>query len=226
MRVTPRAAIAILAVGLSVEALVSLYLNWGRAWALPLSGVILAIGPILTVAGLLALWVGRSELKGTSGDTFHSADAAFGFSILALLVAGGFVGWYVYQGSSVVSTPALVGFGIAASASIFLTFATFALIAYPLTREWGRALIGVGLAWALFISTWIGFVLARELPQVVQTIESGSMSVLPLVSPVTAVEVFLWPTYLLFLVAYLDVIHRLGAGNWPAPRASDSPHAA
>jgi hypothetical protein len=225
MRISLRAALVILAVGLSVEALVALYLDWGQALGLPLAGVILGVGSALTLAGLLILWIGRKELNVASGHGFLAADLLFALSLVTLLAAVALVGWYAYQGAASLPGLASTEFALAVWGSLFCTLATFALIAFALSGTWGRVLVAGALGWAAIICALIASVLTAELPQILLAVHSGSMNVTPIASPVSAVDVYLWPTYALLLVAYIDAIYRLGRSPAYLPRPSRSRHA-
>jgi hypothetical protein len=209
MRVTLRAVLAILAAGLAVEAFGSLYFYFGGNISFGAAGVILGLGPIIALAGLLILWVGRRQWNLVSGKPVHAANVAIGLSFLAFATVLVLVGWYAYQGTSFLPTLSLWAFGGAVWASLFLTFAVFALIAYGHSGKGGKLLLGAGLAWAFGISAWIALVLTQEVVPILQTIEAHSMNVAPITGPVSPLEGALAPTYVLFVVAYLVAIRRV-----------------
>jgi hypothetical protein len=226
MTITLRGVLAILGVGLGVEALVTLYLGWGQAYGFPLVGWILGVGPVLTLVGLFVLWAGRSHLSVVSPHQFRAAGVAFGVSVAALFGAVGLVGWYTYQGATTLPALAAQGFEIAGWASLCLTFATFGLIAFRLSGVAGRIFAVAALAWAVIVCGWIASVLTGELPLILQTIASHSMNVGPINAPVTALETYLAPTYLLLIAAYGDAIRHLGVVRVETPVTLNSRPAA
>jgi hypothetical protein len=209
MKITLRAVLAILAAGLAVEGLVSLLLFVGGGITFVIAGVILGLGPILALVGLLILWIGRRQWNQMTGAGVHAADVAFGLSFLAIATVAGLVGWYAYNGASTVPTLELWAFGFAVGASLFLTFATFALIAYGLSGVFGKVSLGFGLAWAAGMSAWLGVVLAQEIGPILQTVESRSMNIGTISAPIIPLELYLAPVYFLILIAYLDAIRRV-----------------
>jgi uncharacterized membrane protein YidH (DUF202 family) len=225
MRITLRSVLAILAAGLAVEGIVSLFLYLGGGFSFAVAGVILGLGPILALVGLLILWVGRSRWNQIAGQGLHAADVAFGASFLAMAAVAGIVGWYAYLGASTIPPLSLMAFGLAVGASLFLTFATFALIAYGLSGAFGRVSLGLGLTWAAGVSAWLGLVLAQEIRPILQTVESRSMNIGPLSTPVIPLELYLAPAYVLILIAYLDAIRRTSPRPAGTPGAGSTRHA-
>jgi hypothetical protein len=223
MAVTLRAVLLVLAIGFAVEAAGSAYLYIGGSFAFGAAGVFLGLGPLCALLGVLILWVGRRQWSLVSGSRLHSADVAFGLSVLAMAAMLGLVGWYAYEGASSLPGPLLMGFALAAWAALFLTFATFALIVRDLSGIGGRILLGVGLAWAAGVSAWMAVGLASETGPILRILETHSMQVAPVVDPVAGITGYLAPTYVLLLAAYLAALRRVRAPPIPSGRPSAPP---
>lgn len=217
MHTTLRAVLIILAGGLLVEALGSLYLYLGGGYAFGVEGVILGLGPILALAGLLILYIGRRQWNVVAGRGVHAANIAFVLSLVALVAVLGLVGWFVYNGTSTMPAFDAAGLGLAVWASLVFTVATFALIAYDHAGTTGKVLLVLGVAWAAAVSAWIALILAQEMGLVLRTIELHSMSVGPVIAPVIPVEGYLTPAYFLLAIGYVEVILRLSLRPGKAP---------
>jgi hypothetical protein len=213
MRLTLRGVLAILVAGLVLGALDSVFLYFGGTYHVDPAGINLALGPLLAVIGLLVLWVGRREWSRVSGHGLLGISVAVGLSGAGLAGVLGLVGWYAYEGATSFPILALWGFGFAVWATLFLTFAAFALIAYEPSGGGGRLLIIAGLVWAAVITGWIAAVLAHEIGSILQAAELRTMNVGPITGPVTALEGYLAPAYFLLLFGYLDAIRRAVPGS-------------
>ncbi len=209
MTVTLRGVLSVLAAGLAVEAFGSAYLLIGGGYSFEAAGVILGLGPLLALTGVLTLWAGRRMWHRVSGGSLRASDVTFGLSLVAILTALGLLGGYAYEGASVLPTVPLWGLGLAVWASLWLTFATFALIARSYTGPRGRVAIGLGLGWAAVITSWIAWTLAQENGPILQAIETHSMRVGVLVAPLIGLTNYLFPAYVLLCIGYLGAIRRL-----------------
>jgi hypothetical protein len=221
MKITLRVVLAILAAGIAVEGFVSLFLYLGGGFTVGIAGLILGLGPILALAGLLILWVGRRQWNLVSGGGVQSADIAFGLSLVALVGVLGLIGWFAYTHAATLPPVGMWAFGWAVWGSLFFSFATFALIAYDLAGVVGKISVLGSLTWAAVISAWLSLVLAGEIGPILRAVEFHTLNVVPLATPVIPLEGYVAPVYLLILVAYLDAMRRVPSRSMrprPAPR--------
>jgi len=220
-----RLTLAILSLGFAIEGAIEAYTYLSRSYQLPYAALIFIVGPFVTLAGILVLWMGRHEWNDLLSRRFRHAHRTFAFSLLALLVAVALLVWYSYSSAPVPSW-ASWGFGAAVMASLLLTFATYVLIAFHLTAMVGKALLLLALSWAAVVSFWIGQVLAQNLSAIVSVLQTPTLADSSLSALIAGPESYLALTYALLVIVYIDAFRKVPAGSPKSPSNSVAPPAA
>jgi len=221
-----RLTLAILSLGFAIEGTIEAYTYLSRSYRLPYAALIFVLGPFVTLAGILVLWMGRREWNDLLSRRFRHAHRTFGLSLLALIVALALLVWYSYSSTAPISWRASWGFGAAVTASVLLTFATYVLIALHLTGMVGKALLLLALGWASVVSFWIGQALAQDFGAIVLVLQTRTLADESLSASIAGVESYLALTYALLLIAYVDAFRRVPAGFPKTPSTSVAPPAA
>ena len=220
-----RLTLAILSLGFAIEGLIEAYTYLSRSYRLPYAASIFILGPFITLAGILVLWMGRHEWNDLLSRRFRHAHRTFAFSLLALIVAVALLVWYSYSSAPVPSWVSW-GFGAAVMVSLLLTFATYVLIAWHLTTLVGKALLLLALGWAAVVSFWFGQVLAQDLGAIVLVLQTRTLADGSLSASIAGVESYLALSYALLVIAYIDAFRGIPAESPKPPSAPVSPPAA
>ena len=189
------------------------YVN--RIQQIPYASSIFIVSPVITLLGLLVLYVGRFEWDGLLKQRFRHAHMAFCLDIislgLAILPVLAIAIVFFNGSSSALSVPSWVHweFGAAIMASLLFSFATYVLVAFELTPNYGKALLLMAFIWAGAISIWIGYALAQELGTIIRVIEDGSMQFGPVSTAISKIEPYFAVSYVLLAIVYIDAYHRL-----------------
>jgi len=221
-----RLTLAILSLGFAIEGAIEAYTYLSRSYQLPYAALIFILGPLVTLAGIIVLWMGRHEWNDLLSRRFRRAHRTFGFSLLALIVAAALLVWYSYGSTAPASWWVSWGFGAAVMVSLLLTFATYVLIAYHLTAMVGKALLLLALGWAAVVSFWIGQVLAQDFGAIVLVLQTRTLADGSLSASIAGPEPYLALTYALLTIAYIDAFCRVPAGSPRSPSTSGAPPAA
>lgn len=203
-----RLTLGILLVGFVLEGTFEAYTYINHSYELPYASYIFVIGPFVTLAGLLILWIGRFEWDELLARRFRHAHMAFAVNIVALALAIAPVVWYGVITSASIPSWVRWEFGIAVLISLLFTYATYVLVAFELTAVSGKALLMIAFAWATFISIWIGDALTQQLGTIVEIVQSRSMNISSVSESISSKESYLAVTYLLLTIAYLEAFHR------------------
>ncbi|MGI0128691.1 MAG: hypothetical protein ACREEC_00810, partial [Thermoplasmata archaeon] len=147
----------------------------------------------------------------------HRANRAFGLSILAGVVAALEVGVLAYYPT--VGSPfwAELLFGVTTGAFLFGTFITYAQLVFHLVSRPSKAALVASTLWALIVSAYVGQALGSALPTILGLIATRSFSVGTLLGPVDYLASFLFVSYFLLLIAYLDAHVTVARGRPRAP---------
>jgi uncharacterized membrane protein YidH (DUF202 family) len=221
-----RLTLAILSLGFVIEGAIEGYTYLSRSYRLPYAALIFILGPFVTLAGLLVLWMGRHEWNDLLSRRFRHAHRTFGFSLLALIVAVALLIWCSYGSAAPISWWVSWGFGAAVMASLLLTFATYVLIAFHLTAMVGKSLLLVALGWAAVVSFWIGQALAQDFGAIVLVLRTQTLADGPLNASIAGLESYLALTYALLTIVYIDAFRKAPAGSPRSPSTSLAPPAA
>jgi hypothetical protein len=218
-----RISLTVLSVGFGIEGAGEAYSLLSSGAFLPGTSVVFLASTVVTLLGLLFLFLGRHEW-----NEIHRARAARTNQIFGASLAGGFiaaaeVGVLAFYPS--IGTPlwAEVLFGAALASLVFGTFVTYAYLVFHLVRTPSRVVLVVSALWALAVSAYIGRVLAGDLPAVLTAIGTRSLTVDHLLTPVDYLASYLFVSYFLLFAAYLDAHSVVARGR---PAAAGAPSAA
>ncbi len=182
---------------------------------------------MITLLGLLFLLVGRHEWDELHHSRVRQANLIFGLSLLAGFVAAVELGLLTYYPG--VGTPlwAEVLFGVTTGAFVLGTFITYAQLVFHLVSRPSKGALVVSSIWALIVSAYVGQALANELPTILNLIAARSFSVGTLIAPVDYLASFLFISYFLLMIAYLDAHLTVARGlpKAPAPPPVPAPPA-
>jgi len=212
-----RLTLAILLLGFVIDGTVELYNYINHSYPLPFASSVFVIGPFITLVGLAVLWIGRSQWDGRFNRRFRLAERVFALNIVATLLAIVIVFWYSTRSTTLNSSWAEWGFGAAIVAAIVLNFVIYVLVAYDLTRVFGKALLLIALGSAIVVAVWLGQVLAKELGTIVLIIQDRTFDFTPVSALISDIESYFAVAYFLLTIAYLDAYRRSRARATKAP---------
>jgi hypothetical protein len=215
-----RLTLGILLLGFVIEGTFEAYTYINHSYELPFASLIFILGPFVTLAGLLVLWIGRLEWDEILRRRFRHAHVAFALNITAMVLAIVPVVWYGLWSDA--SIPSWVDweFGAAIAASLLFTYATYVLVAFELTAGLSKALLFIAFGWASFVSIWIGDALSQELGTIVMIVQNRTLDISPVSESISSKESYLAVTYLLLTIAYLHAYHR---SHSRAPKSPSAP---
>jgi hypothetical protein len=199
-----RISLTILSVGFAIEGAGEAYSLLSSGAFLPGTSLVFLASTVVTLLGLLFLFLGRHEW-----NELHHARAARTNRIFGLSLLGGFIAaaevavLAVYPGYGVPLWSEIL-FGAALGSLILGTFVTYAYLVFHLVRQPSRAVLVAAALWALIVSAYIGRVLAGDLPVILAAIASRSLTVDHLLAPVDYLASYLFVSYFLLFAAYLD----------------------
>jgi len=199
------------------------YAYLSRSYRLPYAALIFILGPFVTLAGILVLWMGRNQWNDLLSRRFRHAHRTFGLSLIALAVGAATLVWSSYGSAAPMSWWVSWVFGAALMASLFLTFATYVLLALHLTAWVGKTLLLLALGWAGVVSFWLGQVLARDFGTIIQDLQTRTLVDGSLNASVAGFGSYFALTYALLIIAYLDAFRRVPAASRKPPSASVAP---
>lgn len=215
-----RLTLVLLIIGFIIEGAIGAYTLLSGSSSLPYAALILFLGPFITLAGLLVLWAGRRQWNDLISRDFRHAHRVFGLSVVALVFAVLPIGWYTYQPAAVIPWWVYWGFGAAVVFAFLLTFATYVLLAFPLTSVVGKGVLTLALAGAGVLSFLIGIAVALEFGAILLLVQTHSLAVMALNSPIAGLESYFAVVYALLIIGYLDA-YRLTPPSVPnVPRVT------
>jgi len=194
--------------GFVVEGTFEAYTYVSRSYQLPYASYIFVIGPFVTLAGLLILWIGRFEWDEILARRFRHAHWAFAINIVALMFAIVPVVWYGLLSTSSIPSWVSWEFGWAITCSLLFTYATYVLVAFELTAGLSKALLFIAFGWACLVSIWVGDALSHQLGTIVIVLQNHSLDLSSVSESISSKESYLAVTYLLLTIAYLHAYHR------------------
>jgi hypothetical protein len=209
-----RLILAILLLGFVVDGTVELYNYINHSYPLPFASSVFVIGPFVTLAGLVILWIGRSEWDAHLGRRFRLAERVFVLNIMAVMLAVVVVFWYGTRSTTLIPSWAEWGFEAAIIAAIVLNFVIYVLVAFDLADVFGKALLLIALGWASVVTIWLGQALANELGTIVLAIQDRTFDFSPVSASISDIESYFAAAYFLLTIAYLDAYHRTRARAW------------
>ncbi|MCI4350743.1 MAG: hypothetical protein L3K15_04450 [Thermoplasmata archaeon] len=223
MTVNLRLSLTIFSIGFAVEGIGSLYSFLAAGTVLPAGGFLLYLNPVFTVIGLLFLWLGRHEWGALHRTRVGHAHRSF-FLALAFLVLA-IVPIAVYAYFEPTSTPpnwVELEFGASIAATFLFSYVTYALIAVHLLGPGGKIAVALALLWAAVISILLGLAVSGLFPTYILVVRTGAVSPSGLAGPITSDLSWLFVSYFLFLVAFVDAHRRIVRRGTPPNRAPPS----
>jgi hypothetical protein len=209
-----RISLTILTIGFGIEGGGEAYSLITQGTFLSGSSLLLLIPAIITLLGLLFILIGRHEWNALHRARVHRASLIFGLSILGGLVAGIELGLLAYYPTIGAPLWAEVLFGCAVGSFVFGTFVMYAHLVFHLVTKPSQVALLASIAWALIVSALISVALAGDLPAILALVGARSFSIGALLAPIDYLESFLFISYFLLLIAYLDA-HLLVAKGRP-----------
>ena len=219
-----RISLTVLSIGFAIEGGGELYTFATPGAAHPGESVWFVAPAVLALIGILFVWVGRHEW-----NEVHARRAARGSQIFAVSLLGGVVtalllGLLLAYPSLGTPTWAQVLFGASLASLLFGTFVTYAYLVSHLVAGPTKVVLALALVWAFVVSADVTLSLASDLPTVVALIRSRSFTIPNFLSPVDALVSYLFLSYFLLLVAYIEAHIAVARGlATPAGRVGAPP---
>jgi hypothetical protein len=219
-----RISLTILSLGFVIEGAGEAYSLISSGAFLPGTSLVFLASTVVTLMGLLFLFLGRHEWNELHHSRARRTNQIFALSLLGGFIAAAEVGVLAYYSS--IGTPwwAELLFGAALGSLVFGTFVTYAYLVFHLVRRPSRMVLIASAIWALIVSAYIGRILGGDLPSILAAIGARSLSVDQLLSPVDYLASYLFVSYFLLFAAYLDA-HAMVAKGLPTATAVRIPAA-
>jgi uncharacterized membrane protein YidH (DUF202 family) len=199
-----RISLSVLSIGFAIEGIGEAYTRFTPGSVAPGTSVLYLLPLLLTTIGLGFVWVGRKEWNEVHIVRVRTANRVFAASLLGGVVAVVVLGLLLVVPS--LGTPwwAEALYGAAVGSLVFGTFVTYAYLVYHLVSVTGRVVVGLALAWSLFISIAIAVVIAATLPSVITIVTTQNFSIPAFIQPVDFLYSALFVSYFLLLVAFIE----------------------
>ena len=210
-----RISLTILSIGFAIEGAGEAYSVVAHGALLPATSLVFFASTVVTVLGLLFLFLGRHEWNELHRSRVARTNVIFALSLLGAFVAAAEVALLtVYPG---VGSPlwAEVLFGTALGSLVLGTFVTYVHLVFHLVRRPSKAVLIASVLWALVVSAYVGWVLGGDLPTILAAVANRSLTIEHLLAPVDYLASYLFVSYFLLLAAYLDA-HAVVAAGPPA----------
>ncbi|MGA8303666.1 MAG: hypothetical protein WA691_09800 [Thermoplasmata archaeon] len=220
-----RISLTILTVGFAVEGAGEAYSLLTAGSFLPGTSLIFLFPAVITLLGLLFILIGRHEWDELHQSRVRRANVTFGLSVFAGVIAALEVGFLAYYPG--IGTPlwAEILFGTAVGAFLLGTFITYSQLVFHLVSRPSKGALIAASLWALIVSAYVGQALGADLPAILGLIATRSFSIDSLVAPVDYLASFLFLSYFLLLIAYLDAHIAVARGRPPKRVARVAPMA-
>jgi uncharacterized membrane protein YidH (DUF202 family) len=218
-----RVSLTILSIGFGIEGAGEFYTRFVAGAEVPGASLLYLLPLFLTAIGLLFVWVGREEWNQVHLVRVRTANRVFAYSLLGAVVAGALLALLVSVPS--IGTPlwALVIFGAAVGSLVFGTFVTYAYLVFHLVSDPGQVVVALALVWAMGISVLIGISIAGALGTILTIIHTGNLSIPTFVSPVDLLASYLFVSYFLLLIAYVEAHVAVARGLVNVPNRPGEP---
>jgi len=211
-----RVSLTILSIGFAIEGVGELASFASEGRFRPGVNLLFVLPTVMTVAGLLFVWIGRHEWSELHRDRVRQAHRVFGLSLVGAAIAGVLVGLLVLVPAVGVPVWAEAVFGVALGSLVFGTFVTYVYLVFHLVGRTSRFALATTLLWTVAVSALIGSALGGNLPTIVHLVESRRTAVPGFIDPVTSLSSYLFVSYFLLLAAYVDAHRHVAAGPTPA----------
>lgn len=210
-----RISLTILSLGFGIEGTGEAYSLISSGALLPATSVVFLLTTVVTVLGLLFLFLGRHEWNELHRSRAARTNQIFLLSLLGAFVAAAEVLVLVAYPSLGSPVWAEVLFGVALGSVVLGTFVTYAYLVFHLVRRPSKAVLVASAIWALLVSGYIGRILGGDLAVIVAAVANRSLTIEGLLAPVDYLASYLFVSYFLLFAAYLDA-HSVVARGPPA----------
>lgn len=214
-----RISLTILSIGFAIEGAGNVYSLVSGGRFRPGVNLLFVLPVVMTLVGLLFVWIGRHEWNELHRTRVRQAHLVFGLSVLGGAVAGAVLGLLVLEPSLGVPAWAKWVFGGAAGSLVLGTFVTYVYLVFHIVGRPSQAVLVASIAWSLLVAGLVGAALAAHLSNIVTLILARQPSVPGFITPVDALTSYLFVSYFLLLAAYLDAHRKVAAG--PPVRPAD-----
>jgi hypothetical protein len=212
MTTNTRVSLTILSLGFGIEGGAELYSFLSHGVYRPGTGLLFGLPLVLTLAGLLFVWIGQHEWNALHRSRVRRAHVVFGVSLLGALTAGATVVVLVLRPGLGVPLWARAVFGASIGSLVLGTFITYALLVFHLVPRSSKAVLLASLLWALVVAALVGASLAADLPTVLAIISQRAVGIPNFVAPVDSLASYLFVSYFLLLTAYVDAHRTVARG--------------
>ncbi|MCI4366100.1 MAG: hypothetical protein L3K10_08640 [Thermoplasmata archaeon] len=199
-----RISLTVLSLGFAFEGVGEVYTRFFAGAAPPGVTFLFLLPLVLTVLGLLFVWVGREEWNEVHRVRVRTANRVFAYSLLGGVVAGALLALLVEVPSLGTPPWAQAVFGAAVASLVFGTFVTYAYLVFHLVSDSGRVAVVIALVWALIVSVAVAVVIAANLSTVITLVNTPTFSIPNFVAPVEFLISYLFVSYFLLLAAYIE----------------------
>jgi hypothetical protein len=217
-----RICLTILSVGFAVEGISELYSLAAPSANHAGLSVLFLLPTVMTVVGVLFVWVGRHEWGELHRRRTGQATAIFTGSVVGGVIAGAVVALLAVDPSLGIPSWAKFVFGAGVASLLLGTFVTYAYLVFHLVGGPSKAALTVAVLWSFVISVPITLILAGDLPTLLHQVESRTPSVPAFLSPVDSLISYLFLSYFLLFAAYVEA-HIVVARGPPPQRGRPAP---
>ena len=212
-----RVSLTIFSIGFAIEGAGDVYSLVSRGTFRPGANLLFVLPVVITLAGLLFVWIGRHEWNELHHDRVRQAHLVFGLSLLGGFVAGALIGALYLVPSLGTPEWAQGVFGAAVGSLVLGTFVTYVYLVFHLVGRPSQGVLAASIAWSVFVSGLIAATLAANLPTIMTLVRNHRPTVPGFVTPIDALASYLFVSYFLLLTAYVDAHRRVSNGRPAAP---------
>ena len=199
-----RISLTILSVGFAIEGAGEAYSLVSSGALLPGTSIVFLLSTVVTLLGLLFLFLGRHEWNELHRSRAARTNQIFALSLLGGVIAGAEVVLLAAYPSVGSPVWAELLFGASLGSLVLGTFVTYAYLVFHIVRPPSKAVLIASAIWALVVSAYVGRILAGDLPAILAAVANRSLTVEGLVAPVDYLASYLFVSYFLLFAAYLD----------------------
>jgi hypothetical protein len=210
-----RVSLTIFSIGFAIDGGGDLYSLLSHGSFHPGVNLLFFLPVVMTLAGLLFVWIGRHEWSELHRDRVRQAHIVFGLSLLGAVIAGAILALLVLRPSIGVPFWAKDLFGAAVSSLVLGTFVTYVYLVYHLVGLPSRGVLAASALWSLLVAGLIGQTMANNLSTIVSAIVERKPSIPGFLSPIDAFASYLFVSYFLLFAAYADAHRKVAAGPPP-----------
>jgi len=202
-----RLALTVFSIGFAIEGAGDVYSFLTGGTFRPGANLLFFLPVVMTLAGLLFVWIGRHEWSELHRSRVRQAHVVFGLSILGGFVAAGVVAALYSEPGLGVPFWAKALFGGAVASLVLGTFVTYVYLVFHLVGRPSKGVLFAAAAWSLLVSAFMGATLAANLSTILHLIRTHQPTLPGFITPLDSLASYLFLSYFLLLAAYVDA-HR------------------